>query len=814
MSAVAVNSQGQSARQSTRQTRTNPSRTSKTLGRSSFAYGHGSMADTQSATPVAHGFYPALTHFTDAITALPREFRRHNSLLKEVDAKAWALEDNLLQLLRSASESQPVPYPSTPIPESQESKDRRILFHRVRHTLTDLMMTADEKNHVISNANDELDRQLTRLDSIFPFIAGEISDEARLGSLTHWAYTNRNAPKTTTNERPRREAASTKELAHAIHEAEAASRSEARREAVIARRQRRTHADSDLDDVRAGGARKGQSSKSRGGAGAGDQAGHGQGNTGSGQAKRRKVERPAPVEAGAAMERTASSASTSRQAASKDPAEATKKRRAPNTNAAARKRNNTNASAVDSPVLAPSPVVAAAAIPRSAVSPGPGAVRPQTSRAQQNSGQANNGRQRPSSSASNRVTSNGKAAEPKTTIKETTSKTEATPTSNPDTQRETEEPTTDASKVPPPISTKREDTDGKPAPSIEPGEVPAPPVSNPPPKGRSSKTSTPVLPTFSEPTQRVRPTRSTDPAPAKRSHKKNSSVPVVQARAVSEEEESLHEGDDEDEDGEPRYCYCNEISFGEMVACDNDACPREWFHLSCVGLTKPPGKNADTMSDEKIELPRIAEIEASTDILSDPCRSIKVVRVKERFAVKLGFSISPQEAENMRFVAANSKVRVPRVYDDFVDPETQKRYNIMEYIPGTDLQKLTPSLSEDQKKKVSKRIREALDELRRIPSQGYLGNLNRTAYYEGILSTPLDRDPSISGPFDNEEQFNQGILKCLGRRESRHYVRLLDGAIQRTLKGHRIVFTLADLQPKNIMVEEQKGVCEDESPDY
>lgn len=115
MSAVAVNSQGQSARQSTRQTRTNPSRTSKTLGRSSFAYGHGSMADNQSATPVAHGFYPALTHFTDAITALPREFRRHNSLLKEVDAKAWALEDNLLQLLRSASESQPVPYPSTPV---------------------------------------------------------------------------------------------------------------------------------------------------------------------------------------------------------------------------------------------------------------------------------------------------------------------------------------------------------------------------------------------------------------------------------------------------------------------------------------------------------------------------------------------------------------------------------------------------------------------------------------------------------------------------------------------------------------------------
>lgn len=90
--------------------------------------------------------------------------------------------------------------------------------------------------------------------------------------------------------------------------------------------------------------------------------------------------------------------------------------------------------------------------------------------------------------------------------------------------------------------------------------------------------------------------------------------------------------------------------------------------------------------------------------------------------------------------------------------------------------------------------------------------MNRTPYYEGILST-LDRDPSISGPFDDEQGFNQGILKCLGQRESPHYVRLLHEAIKRTLKGHRTVFAHADLQPKNVMVE-QKGVCEDGSHDY
>ena len=47
-----------------------------------------------------HGFYPAISHFTDAITALPRDFRRHSSLLKEVDAKAWTLEENLQKLLQ------------------------------------------------------------------------------------------------------------------------------------------------------------------------------------------------------------------------------------------------------------------------------------------------------------------------------------------------------------------------------------------------------------------------------------------------------------------------------------------------------------------------------------------------------------------------------------------------------------------------------------------------------------------------------------------------------------------------------------------
>lgn len=47
---------------------------------------------------------------------------------------------------------------------------------------------------------------------------------------------------------------------------------------------------------------------------------------------------------------------------------------------------------------------------------------------------------------------------------------------------------------------------------------------------------------------------------------------------------------DDDEDGgdDKQYCLCYNVSYGDMVACDNDNCPYEWFHWSCVGLKSEP----------------------------------------------------------------------------------------------------------------------------------------------------------------------------------------------------------------------------------
>jgi inhibitor of growth protein 4 len=41
---------------------------------------------------------------------------------------------------------------------------------------------------------------------------------------------------------------------------------------------------------------------------------------------------------------------------------------------------------------------------------------------------------------------------------------------------------------------------------------------------------------------------------------------------------------------EPTYSFCNQVSYGEMVACNNRDCKIEWFHFGCVGLKEQPNR--------------------------------------------------------------------------------------------------------------------------------------------------------------------------------------------------------------------------------
>jgi hypothetical protein len=116
--------------------------------------------------------------------------------------------------------------------------------------------------------------------------------------------------------------------------------------------------------------------------------------------------------------------------------------------------------------------------------------------------------------------------------------------------------------------------------------------------GRASKPSTPAMPTFIEPV-RSRSSRSfaDTPSTVKRSHKKGAGAAAqLIAQQNSEMEDATGSAQDDEEDhepgpDEPTYCYCNGVSYGEMVACDHSGCKKEWFHLECVGLRVAPKGN-------------------------------------------------------------------------------------------------------------------------------------------------------------------------------------------------------------------------------
>lgn len=55
-----------------------------------------------------------------------------------------------------------------------------------------------------------------------------------------------------------------------------------------------------------------------------------------------------------------------------------------------------------------------------------------------------------------------------------------------------------------------------------------------------------------------------------------------------EDDAEAYGGYDDDGDDNKLYCTCQKVSHGNMVACDNDLCEREWFHWGCVGLSSEP----------------------------------------------------------------------------------------------------------------------------------------------------------------------------------------------------------------------------------
>ncbi|KAI4654352.1 uncharacterized protein J4E78_007397 [Alternaria triticimaculans] len=637
------------------------------------------MEQTPEASNSAPGFLPALTHFTGAVDAFPKEIIKHFSMFKEVEAKLHDPEQMLTELLdeiaqqpvttkaqlaaveqaSTASENNTNLNPSNPdslSPEEQAAIQKRQLFFRLRMLIANMLPTLDEKLVVLQGAKATKDKGLMRMHHSFSQLDGEISDEARYGSLTHWAYADKEEKKKggQNHERQRREVAAANNLAAAaqhVHDVDSiAAKSEARREAMQANKRSRHHqVDSDFDDRPA---KKPQKRKPMPAEPAGPDSrnlGLGISSNGAGpHGKRKKTEKAlaAAAPAAPAMERSISNAL---KATSNGVRGGSSPRGTPGPESAAAKRKpraapvpaqRKNPLPPYSPPMASSPLAANFAINKAIAG---ASDRPLSARARKNStansvaslkDQEAPAARRPSSShsvqqaaSSNVITELEQAAG---IVRDNTSvKGASTPK--------------ESAEVPPPFDTsnmKLEDL-GQPEPESMDVDPPVPAAASARP-GRTSKTATPVIGAFPEISMaRSRSSRnanngnsnsntssennSTTGTGSKRGHKKNtqpttataspamkpvpnvkSNPPSSAASSVAQEQEYQEaeveaepESEAEEDGDEPRYCYCNEVSYGNMIACDNDDCPREWFHLACVNLDKPPtGRTKWFCSDE------------------------------------------------------------------------------------------------------------------------------------------------------------------------------------------------------------------------
>ncbi|KAJ1325071.1 inhibitor of growth protein 3 [Microdochium nivale] len=708
--------------QPARQARTNPPRTLSGLANSSHESRRAPPAHDQ---PI--DIFPALTHFTDAIQSLPKDLVRHFTLLKEVDAKIFAPEETLFQLVDAALKSIPpdvrrtttgssIVGTTTPVSTAQHSVaasmdegfnqavfdpnniPRRQLFHHTAYKIQEMLNSLEEKNHVISTANDALSKQLSRISDVWPHLEGEFSDEAKWGSINHWAYpSNRENNRVSQAERSRRDGAATITAAAQQLAEEAAARSDARKQAVAAKKslkaQQQLRHESDADEQETTSKSKADGKKTvvnksrkvadaaAATASVGSVTSAPAGVSVNPAPKKRKAEKP-PVNGGQAMERSLSSVFGDKSAkATKNlsprgtpgPDQPAKKRKAlPTANSAAKKSKTAPTVPATTSVVpsAASPALAAVMSPalpsfldakatpgKSPVPPPAALARPSSSRARANSVRSiaepsvqqqllqqqqqqqqqpqSQPQQRPPSSASNKANGATIPAPISTTpvpppllnggrppIMEAKPVKEAAPPIKTEASKdEVAKPSSRASST---ADSSKKDSMPK---AEEPEPVRAEAAQQTPQttaafvvttkSGRASKPSTPALGSFPDPVPIPRSrtsrnqaaaaatttttTTTTTAIAAKRSHKKGASQMAALAQAADDDAASSSvPDDDEDADidaDEPLYCYCNNVSYGEMVACDAEGCEKEWFHLGCVGLKAAPGPNTTWYCD-------------------------------------------------------------------------------------------------------------------------------------------------------------------------------------------------------------------------
>lgn len=187
----------------------------------------------------------------------------------------------------------------------------------------------------------------------------------------------------------------------------------------------------------------------------------------------------------------------------------------------------------------------------------------------------------------------------------------------------------------------------------------------------------------------------------------------------------------------------------------------------------------------------------------DVASSNKIVRITRSQVVKFGPLMSLSEGRVMQFIAKETTIPVPRVYENFSRTNVEGMsivYLVMEYIDGRPLNTIWLQLEEVARIAIVDSLKGYLPQIRGILRPQFNEYMSHLHLTDDWLICSMDGGPvpgfffreEPAGPFKSESEFND----WLGGNSDSVYRKMLSD-------NHQIFFSHGDLASRNIMVDNE-----------
>ena len=171
--------------------------------------------------------------------------------------------------------------------------------------------------------------------------------------------------------------------------------------------------------------------------------------------------------------------------------------------------------------------------------------------------------------------------------------------------------------------------------------------------------------------------------------------------------------------------------------------------------------------------------------------------------VKSGELTRMTEAITMEFVRRHTSIPIPKIYNAYHDKETGRVRIVMERIEGERLDHIWDKLTDEEKEFIICQLQGYFAELRQIEGS-YIGSVDGNFCEDQYF----DDEPGQYGPYKDESEFVEGLVKAWsnGREDDALIYSLCQMALN-IFKGHKVVMTHNDFDPRNILVQGSEVVA-------